>query len=58
MNWVIYSKTTDAPIWKSDNRSDLEVIMAHMKIALGDKFYIDKIRKTEYSSDHDKIELR
>lgn len=40
--WVIYSKETDVPIWKSDNRFDLEVLMSHMKVALGDKFYIDK----------------
>jgi hypothetical protein len=48
MSWVIYSKETDAPIWKSDNRSDLEVIMANLKIALGDKFYIDKKDKAHY----------
>lgn len=45
MKWAIYSKTTDEPIWFSENFKDLMTTMAELNGTLGDKFYIESYPK-------------
>lgn len=43
--WVVYTKETGLPLWKSDNKKDLAIIVQKLPDAISSKLYIAKATK-------------
>ena len=41
MKWAIYSRSSNEPIWFSENFKDLMSAMVELNGTLGDRFYIE-----------------
>lgn len=45
--WVVYTKEAELPLWKSDNKSDLDIIVKQLPKAIKDKLYVAEAKKQE-----------
>lgn len=45
--WVVYIKEAELPLWKSDSKSDLDIIVKQLPDAIKDKLYVAKAKKQE-----------
>lgn len=41
-SWVVYTKGRKLPLWKSDNKNDLELIVKQLPNHVRDKLFIAK----------------
>ncbi len=45
ITWVVYTKEGGLPLWKSDNKNDLDIIIRKLPDAISSKLYIAKATK-------------
>lgn len=38
--WIVYTKDGNLPLWKSDNKNDLDIIVKKLPKVIGSKLYI------------------
>lgn len=44
--WIVYTKEENSPLWRSDNKNDLDIIIKKLPDAISTKLYIAKATKT------------
>lgn len=45
ITWVVYTKGAKLPLWKSENKKDLDIIIRQLPDAISSKLYIAKAEK-------------
>lgn len=47
ITWVVYTKEGKLPLWKSENKKDLDIIIWQLPDAIKDKLYVAEAKKQE-----------
>lgn len=45
--WIVYTKKENSPLWKSDNKNDLDIIIKKLPDAISTKLYVAEAKKQE-----------
>jgi hypothetical protein len=45
--WVVYTKQGNFPLWKSENKNDLDIMIKKLPDAINDKLYLAEAKKQE-----------